>query len=578
MTKKANFFLVLIIFLAAVLRFYKLGQIPPGINWDEASIGFNAYMVSQTGRDEFGEKFPVAFRSYDDYRASLPIYLLALTFKFLPVNEWSLRFPSAFLGTFTVLLTYFLTKELFKKTPFGISLALLSSFLLAISPWHIHFSRFIIEANIAVFFVVGGILFFLKFANSDFKATWHLILFSSLSALFFSGSLYAYHSTRGFTPALIFVSFLVFWRKINQKKRYLFFFLFLFLLLSFPLIRLITQREVQTRIESVSIFKQEKAPLDRSIKILELTKEQNLPFIASRIFYNRRFEYLKELVVGYFYHYSPNFFFIKAGNSILQKPAPNVGLLYLIELPFLLLGFYYLSKEKPAAFWFLIFWFLLVPIPASFTTDAPYAARTENFLPLLQIIIAFGIIRFLANQAGKKRKIYTLLVAFLFACNVFYFLHQYFVHFPIENSQFWQYGYRDLAKAIKEETGYDKVIIFVRQNEPTRDTILERAHAFLAFYFLPNAQEYLKNGGTNLCQIGVTGQMHFDNFYFYPLTCFGASLTDKQLLELMGKNNLVIIDPQDFENRVVGKGIYFRSAKEKIQFLNGKVAVELIRT
>ena len=37
--------------LGFLLRFLLLANIPPGFNWDEASVAYNAYSLAQTGRD-----------------------------------------------------------------------------------------------------------------------------------------------------------------------------------------------------------------------------------------------------------------------------------------------------------------------------------------------------------------------------------------------------------------------------------------------------------------------------------------------------------------------------------------------
>lgn len=591
--KSKVFFLILIVFLAGFLRFYKIEKIPPGINWDEASIGFNGYLISKIGRDEFGRKLPLSFRSYDDYKAPLVVYLSALVFKFLTVNEFSLRFPSAFLGTLTVLLTYFLTKELFRKSNVKYQLSLVSAFLLAVSPWHIHLSHALFEPNIAVFLITLAVLLFLKFVNAEEKESKKQWIYSFLSALFFSLSLYAYHSARGLTPLLIIGGLLVFGKKfyhknhkIYLKKRYLFLFLGLFIVFSFPLLRLSFSLEVQRRMRSVSIFEQERGPLDRSIELLEVAEKQNVPFWLARVVHNRRLEYFKRLVIGYFYHFTPNFLFINAGNILMYKPAPGMGLLYVLELPFLLMGFYYLFKKKPKGFLFLVWWFLVVPAPASFTTGLPHVMRVGNFLPILQIFIAYGMVNFW--QSLKKQKIKKIMFigypvrfllygvyVLLFTLNIFYFLHQYFVHNPLENSAQWQYGYRELAEAIKKEKDYNRVIVFVRQNEFGKNTLLEKAHGFLTFYFLPDPEGYLNSGGTHLCQNGVSGEIHFEKFDFYPLLCFDKLMLDEQIVALMGENNLVVIDPLDLKRRASGKT--YREIK-KIRYLDGRPAVMLIRT
>ena len=580
---KIKFILFIIVFLAVGLRFYKLGKVPPSINWDEASMGFNAYMILKSGRDEFGEKFPLAFRSYDDFKPPLTVYLCALTFKFLPINEWSLRFPSAFLGSLTVILTFLLTKELFKEKQRVDYYALLAAFLLAISPWHVYFSRILFETNIAVFFVVLGIFSFLKFINDTGENNYtgkskKQFIYGFVAALSFSLSLYTYHSARGFTPLLILSLLLVFWKKLKNVKRSLFLFSILFLLFSLPLLKLTFSSQVQRRIKSVSIFEQERKPFERSVEFLEIAQKQGVPFWLARVFYNRRIEYAKQLVIGYFSHFTPNFLFLKAGNVAMYRPAPNVGLLYLSELPFLLLGFYYLFKKKPQGFLLLVFWVLIAPIPASFTTNPPFVIRTMNFLPVLQILVAYGLINFWIDFKKQKTKKFLLVFyCFLFTSNFYYFIHQYFIHFSLENSKTWQYGYRELVETIGEQKDYNKVILFVRQRESVRETILEKAHGFLAFYLLPEPEEYLSQGGTQLCQFGTTGKMHFNNYFFYPLFCFDEKMSDEEVIELMGEDNLVIFDPLDLRDRVVGKGKHFEGIKT-IKFLDDKRALELIKT
>ena len=70
---KLAFFLILL--LAFILRFYKLGEVPPHLDWDEASNAYNAYSILKTGRDEYGDFLPLSNRSFDDYKPALYSYL-----------------------------------------------------------------------------------------------------------------------------------------------------------------------------------------------------------------------------------------------------------------------------------------------------------------------------------------------------------------------------------------------------------------------------------------------------------------------------------------------------------------------
>ncbi len=59
MSKKNVLIFLIIIFVAFFLRFYKIADIPPGVNRDEASIGYTAYSLLNTGKDEYGRVFPL---------------------------------------------------------------------------------------------------------------------------------------------------------------------------------------------------------------------------------------------------------------------------------------------------------------------------------------------------------------------------------------------------------------------------------------------------------------------------------------------------------------------------------------
>jgi 4-amino-4-deoxy-L-arabinose transferase-like glycosyltransferase len=133
-----------IVLVAIVLRFYQLGHIPPSPDWDEVALGYDAYSIIHTGRDEFGKFLPVVLRSFDDYKPALYAYLTIPTVYLFGLTVWAVRIPSAIFGVISVIATFYLVKELFKRN----DLALVSSFLLAISPWSIQFSRVAFEANV----------------------------------------------------------------------------------------------------------------------------------------------------------------------------------------------------------------------------------------------------------------------------------------------------------------------------------------------------------------------------------------------------------------------------------------------
>ena len=110
--RKNSFFLIIILLIAFILRFWQLGSIPMSLNWDEAAWGYNAYSIGREGRDEFGVSYPYKYiESFGDFKPPVYAYLASIPVKFLGLNEFATRSPSALFGFLTVLLTYFFHKQ-----------------------------------------------------------------------------------------------------------------------------------------------------------------------------------------------------------------------------------------------------------------------------------------------------------------------------------------------------------------------------------------------------------------------------------------------------------------------------------
>ena len=127
---KKYWLLILIVILAFSLRVYKLGDYPVGITWDEPALGYNAYSILKTGRDEYGKLFPITFKSFGDYKPGLFVYYLIPSIAAFGLKKFDIRFPSALAGVGTIIAIFFLTKMLFSKRKEFTYLPYLSSLLL----------------------------------------------------------------------------------------------------------------------------------------------------------------------------------------------------------------------------------------------------------------------------------------------------------------------------------------------------------------------------------------------------------------------------------------------------------------
>lgn len=535
--------LFVILILASALRLIRIDSVPISPDWDEVSLGYNAYSIMQTGKDEYGKTLPVVLRSFDDYKPAFYSYLAIPFIKTFGLNVFSVRLPSAILGILAVLGTYLLVRQLFGKE----SLSLISSLLLAISPWHIQFSRVAFESNVGLTFNIFAALFFLK----GLKKPLFLILSAALMGL----NLYVYQSEKVFTPLLLLILLITFGKEfIKVPRRFVVGAALVGFLISLPMLSyLVTNKNSLERARGVSIFS-EAYPKSEAQKALD---DKNKNDFLGFIFDNRRVFYSKEIVAGYLSHFDLNWLFTRG--DIARHHAPNMGLLYLFELPFLLIGIYQLFNiqnqglKKVRKFIFL--WVLITPIAASITSGVPHAIRTLNFLPTFQIFIALGIISTLSmiskikdqtSKIGIKYSIYTLFFLF-FMFNFLYYLDQYFVQQNFFHAKEWQYGYNQAISSINFDN-YKKVVV---SNEGSMD----QSYMFFLFYLKYPPKVYQTQ--SQLASGGFRENHRFGRFEFRPI------IWEK---EIRGNDVLYIGKPSDFsDDRKTLKVIYYPDKTEAME-------------
>ena len=114
---------------------------PPGFFIDESSVAYNAHTISETGRDEHGESWPLYFRAFDDYKNPTYVYLLAAVFRVTGPGVAQARYLSATLGVLAALVLGLLGTRLTGSRAAGL-LTFLSALLM---PWLFELSRVVVE-------------------------------------------------------------------------------------------------------------------------------------------------------------------------------------------------------------------------------------------------------------------------------------------------------------------------------------------------------------------------------------------------------------------------------------------------
>ena len=446
--------LICIFFLAFFLRFYQLGSNPPSLDWDEAALGYNAYSILKSARDEYGSFLPLSIRSFNDYKPPLYTYLTTIPVYLFDLNEFSTRFVSAFLGTLTVIVSFFLIRQLIPKE--SNFFYLLFTFIFAISPWHIQFSRVAFETNTALFFMILGIYFFFRGMKSG-----NNYLYSMLS---FGLSLYSYHSPRLIVPILIFGLLVLNRKKLKYQLRWVILSLSIFALLCLPLVKEF-RGTTSARFGSVTILNDNEI-LGNSLKELEFDNLQN--DYLGKLLHNRRIIYAKEILGAYLNHFNLDFLFL-TGDAASRHHASGMGMLYWWDAIFLLTGIVVIIRKNYKGKSAIFYWFAIAPIASAITKATPHAVRSLFYLPTYQIFIALGflyIFRWMKTSLGKKGFNLGLILLLLLVINFYYYLHMYFIHTPLEESKDWQYGYKQLVEKISTRSDFSKAIITYQYDQP----------------------------------------------------------------------------------------------------------------
>lgn len=458
---KKYWLIIAILLFATFLRFWKLDSYP-ALNADEAAIGYNAYSLIQTGMDEHGNSWPIHFQSFNDYKPGLYFYIVLPFVKLIGLNEWAVRIPGAALGVLTVLVVYLLSKELFKNE----KTSLISALFLAISPWHIQFSRGGWEVNTATFFMALGVLMFLKAIKkpSVLAFVYYLVPFAL--------SLYTYHAARVVVPLLA-LGLLTIYRSTifsKQNKKVVIVSLSLLVILLIPLAKDLLSSNALSRAAGVGLFA-DSGPINR---INEQRGEHGNPRnIVGRLLHNKVVNFSLAFLNNWTAHYHGLFLFL-SGDDIQRDKVPETGQMYMFDLLFVLVGLIYIIRyfsQNPKSYSFVLYWLVVAPVAAALTFQAPHALRSQNMVIPLVMIAAIGFVSigdWMGKIENKKIKVFGYLtLALVVSWGFARYEHMYWTHMSKEYPFSSQYGVKEMVSYVSQnEAKYNDIFITNKYDQP----------------------------------------------------------------------------------------------------------------
>jgi 4-amino-4-deoxy-L-arabinose transferase-like glycosyltransferase len=365
---KTLLFLLAILAVASFFRLWQLASVPPGVWPDEALNANTAVRILDTGTFQ-------VFYPENHGREGLFFLLISFSFALFGISVWSFKLVPAFLGILTILGQYLFSREFFrlvnleeKKSQVA---ALLATLFLAISFWHINFSRIAFRAILVPLIIVFSFYFF--FHGIRRKSIRDFIM----SGIIFGLGFYSYISFRLAVLALAFV--LIFWLSIavreKWKSRYLFSataLLFAVFVVALPIgiYFLRNPGDFMSRAMGVSIFEQENPVFS---------------FFQSLVSHLAMFNFRGDL------NWRHNF-------SGFPQLSPLAGIFFLIGACWALRRLAFLFKNAAAGrlseiggilFLFVLFFSLL--LPAVLTIESvPHALRSIGVIPAVYLLAGLG--------------------------------------------------------------------------------------------------------------------------------------------------------------------------------------------
>jgi len=472
---------------ALFARFILLEKIPTGMSDDEILFPLSSRSFFYTGKDLTEQWFPLSLTkpaiNATQIYGKVPYILFSPFFGLVNFSMFTARFPYALLGGFFVLVMFFISKKLFP-----VKIALIISLLLAINPWSIFFSRTAYESPIGVYFA------FLMFALLLYVKSWKILLAFPIYIL----SFYSYIGTPIVLP-LFTTSIIIYCWLINKKKSTKYYFLFLLLAFSLLLFYMFNLKNDIGRNRIVEIINPNLPSITNDVN---WNRRESISTPVMSLFINKFEASFKIFTSQYLGAFSPQYLFSE-GEGQARFSLLKHGEFYTIDLIFIIIGFFYMLKNKPKQAMLLLILLLISPVPSAiFIGDPQYVLRASFMFPLLLIFNGYGIYSFV--NIFKNKLMPTVIIITIYLILFVNFGYTYLFRNPIYNYDSFGISGRILSKYI-QLAGTRKYKIQITSHGPN-------IGLFRQYLFFNN--RYTKENHSIIASIFTNKVIAFDNVFF----------------------------------------------------------------
>lgn len=391
-SRHLKYLLVILFVIGVFLRFYKLGFVPNGLVRDEISSGYNSWLISKTGKDEWGEALPLHLRAFGEWKLPGYIYLLIPFVRLIGLNALGVRLLSTLAGVGSIFIWYRLWSEKEDKLT-----GMISALLILFSFWIFPIIRIGFQPNLAVFFFLLGWLLWVK------KKYY-------LSTLIFLGSAYTYNVFRILTP--LFFAWLAGNLVLRTKKFKKITLLILFGFGCLPIVYFYAK-------EPTAFLRAQQTGV-HEIKV-------------------------QAMIGNYINHLNPGFLLFRGDENLRHSPGVT-GQISFLAATLALLGLFKLDRSS-------LFLLLVGPLPAIITTISPHSLRSLGFMIGIYSFAAIGVSKIIGLYKKADFKIYKIFMIIVLMASLVqygYFYYDYFANYPARAANVWQTGYREVYAKLKD--------------------------------------------------------------------------------------------------------------------------------
>lgn len=449
--------LLTILIVAALSRLYGLTTVPPPLNQDEVSPGYDAWCILETGADRHGQSWPFFRENFGpgDFTAALGAYLAIPTIACLGPTVAAVRLPCALLGIATVAIIFAVVRRWM-----GVPAAFVAAAILALDPWHVVMTRTAHEAAFAPFFLLAAIWcwqrgglwpIFPDAAVEDSGGKRH-VTSSFIGGVLFGLHTWVYTATRLFTPLFLIATVFVGWSHyrsmwgLRDRRRSLWSAFAGLIVGTLPLwwTAVAHPERLGARATATVLF----------LKPLPLAQMVGT--------------FLTNLILNA----DPRYLFWKA-DDMSGAPFPAFGQHLLALAPVFAIGLILLAATCRRSAWsrWLFSWMILALVPAAICDDwNPHPFRAITGFAAFPIVCAYGALwlgQCLIRVTARRQKAVIAAASLAVVVNAAHFLLNYFIVFPPTAEPAYQTAlWKALQAAGRHVDEADFILVTNRANQP----------------------------------------------------------------------------------------------------------------